>query len=55
MIGEFLDTAIVVVMSVLIIAPTSLAVLRSLEDRLRHAATLRALESQSTPQRPGSR
>ena len=55
MIGDFLDTAIVIVMSALIIAPTSLAVLRSLEDRLRHAAALRALASQSTPRHPGSR
>ncbi len=53
MIGDFLDTAIVVIMSVLIIAPTSLAILRSLEDRLRHAAALRALESQGTLRRPG--
>lgn len=55
MIGDFLDTAIVVVMSVLIIAPTSLVVLRGLEDRMRHSAALRSLRSQSTPRRPGSR
>ncbi len=46
MIGDFLDTAIVVVMSVLIIAPISLAILRSLEDRIRRAAALRGLETQ---------
>lgn len=49
MIGDFLDTAIVVVMSVLIVAPISLAILRSLEDRMRRAAALRGLESQQTP------
>ena len=48
MIGDFLDTAIVVVMSVLIIAPTSLAILRSLEERMRRAATMRGLETQRT-------
>lgn len=45
MIGDFFDTAIIVLMSVLVVLPASLAFMRTVEDRWRRSVSLRDLEA----------
>jgi hypothetical protein len=45
MIGDFFDTAIVVLMSVLVVLPASLAIMRTVEDRWRRGVALRGLQA----------
>ncbi|MDH3473989.1 MAG: hypothetical protein OEM59_09865 [Rhodospirillales bacterium] len=55
MIGDFFDTAIVVLLSVLVVLPASLAILRTVEDRWRRAVALRGLEVERALGRAQSR